>query len=211
MAFRCRRLPPELINELIKFVDGPACRKRLISTNTLCYFLLHNTKRAHCWLVDANHLREEQTRYGPNRLLALIPSLDHHRSAAKFFCGFALVDNDGPPETARDYVRGHGQLRFYISLNGGEHRAVVRAFFGSSNTVGGIATTYNCSFLFIPLEDERCLWDLALVCFQNDDVMCENWDALLEIVNNRLTMIRTSQPLQPIGGQAATDSPPNLN
>uniref|UniRef100_A0A914HMY5 F-box domain-containing protein n=1 Tax=Globodera rostochiensis TaxID=31243 RepID=A0A914HMY5_GLORO len=179
MAFRCRRLPPELINELIKFVDGPACRKRLISTNTLCYFLLHNTKRAHCWLVDANHLREEQTRYGPNRLLALIPSLDHHRSAAKFFCGFALVDNDGPPETARDYVRGHGQLRFYISLNGGEHRAV--------------------------------LWDLALVCFQNDDVMCENWDALLEIVNNRLTMIRTSQPLQPIGGQAATDSPPNLN
>ncbi|KAI3407712.1 hypothetical protein GPALN_014365 [Globodera pallida] len=215
MAFRCRRVPPELINELIKFVDGPACRKRLISTNTLCYFLLHNSKRAHCWRVDAIHLYETTTRYGPNRLLALVPSVEMHRQHGKFFYTLAFWGQDGVGQhvTVQDFqevTQPEQHLRFYVSLNGGDSQQALRAYFGSPNTIHGIAARCNCAFQFFLLEDERCLWDLALVTFESEDVMLGNWNALMDIIHNRLSMIRSGQPVEPIGGPNLTDSPPNL-
>ncbi|KAI3407711.1 hypothetical protein GPALN_014364 [Globodera pallida] len=182
-----------------------------LSTRYHCQFRFITLEDERC----AIHLYETTTRYGPNRLLALVPSVEMHRQHGKFFYTLAFWGHDGVGQhvTVQDFqevTQPEQHLRFYVSLNGGDGQQALRAFFGSPNTIDGIATTCNCRFLFIQLEDERCLWDLALVTFESLDVLLGNWNALMDVMHSRLSMIRSAQPVEPIVGGPTTDSPPNL-
>uniref|UniRef100_A0A914HFE1 F-box domain-containing protein n=1 Tax=Globodera rostochiensis TaxID=31243 RepID=A0A914HFE1_GLORO len=217
---RFRRLPPELTNEIIHFVIGTFCHRRLITSSALVFHLLRESKRGKHWKSEALNAREEAAEYGIGEAArrALITRLTLHRNTAAF--AWALFR--GELEDRYELVDDEFNIRYLISLrarNPANARQTVRAYFQSNAQQTFIRETFRCAFEFHELDHPHVSWDIAAVTWETDMAMRTNWNSLMAYIRSRLNLVESGLPLPPpeLGQQEAegdsspeADSPPSI-
>ncbi|KAI3411023.1 hypothetical protein GPALN_003107 [Globodera pallida] len=208
---RFRRLPLELTNEIIHFVVGTFCRRRLITSSALVFHLLRESKRGKHWKSEALNAREEAATYGTGEAArrALVTRLSMHRNTAAF--AWALFR--GELKDRYELVDDAFNIRYIILLqarNTAKARQTVRAHFQSIAQQTFIQEKFQCALQFHALNHPHVSWDVAAVTRATNLAMRTNWNTLMSYIRRRLDLVEAGQPLPPpeLGQQEREDSPP---